>query len=148
MREENDAGKIRTIPKNISKSWYYCQLFHNHISREFVEYIFFSRQEYAPALDWYFNWNRYAWFSYFVGGMLGGSHFGAKKTKLGHYLVSLQLDPRDKLKDYRVAENFGWGRTGFDHVNTPEAACRGRCVGLVNHSHQNKTANQELALAA
>ena len=25
------------------------------------------------------------------------------------------------------------GRTGFDHVNTPEAACRGRCVGLVNH---------------
>jgi hypothetical protein len=41
-----------------------------------------------------------------------------------------------------------WGRTGFDQVNTPEAACRGRCVGLVNHSHQNKTANQELALAA
>jgi hypothetical protein len=41
-----------------------------------------------------------------------------------------------------------WGRTGFDHVNTPEAACRGRCVGLVNHPHQNQKANEELALAA
>ena len=26
-----------------------------------------------------------------------------------------------------------WGRTGFDRVDAPEAACRGRCVGLVNH---------------
>ena len=26
-----------------------------------------------------------------------------------------------------------WGRTGFDLIDTPEAACRGRCVGLVNH---------------
>jgi len=26
-----------------------------------------------------------------------------------------------------------WGRTGFDLGNAPEAACRGRCVGLVNH---------------
>ena len=25
-----------------------------------------------------------------------------------------------------------WGRTGFDLVDTPEAACRGRFVGLVN----------------
>jgi hypothetical protein len=26
-----------------------------------------------------------------------------------------------------------WGRTGFDLIDTPEAACRGRFVGLVNH---------------
>jgi hypothetical protein len=26
-----------------------------------------------------------------------------------------------------------WGRTGFDLTKTPEAACRGRFVGLVNH---------------
>jgi len=25
-----------------------------------------------------------------------------------------------------------WGRTGFDLIDTPEAACRGRFVGLVN----------------
>jgi len=25
-----------------------------------------------------------------------------------------------------------WGRTGFDLSGAPEAACRGRCVGLVN----------------
>jgi hypothetical protein len=31
-----------------------------------------------------------------------------------------------------------WGRTGFDHVNTPEAACRGRYVGLVNHRIKTK----------
>jgi len=26
-----------------------------------------------------------------------------------------------------------WARTGFDLLDTPEAACRGRFVGLVNH---------------
>ena len=26
-----------------------------------------------------------------------------------------------------------WGRTGFDFVNTPEAACRGWFVGLVKN---------------
>jgi hypothetical protein len=52
------------------------------------------------------------------------------------------------MKHVILALSTLWGRTGFDQVNTPEAACRGRCVGLVNHSHQNKTANQELALAA
>src|SRR3954468_10124051 len=41
-----------------------------------------------------------------------------------------------------------WGRTGFDFAGTPEAACRGRFVGLVNHSNQTLIANQELALAA
>jgi len=30
------------------------------------------------------------------------------------------------------------GRTGFDLKNTPEAACRGRFVGLVNHRTKNK----------
>src|SRR5256885_3472701 len=40
------------------------------------------------------------------------------------------------------------GRTGFDFADTPEAACRGRFVGLVNHSNQKITANEELALAA
>jgi len=28
---------------------------------------------------------------------------------------------------------YRWGRTGFDLGDAPEAACRGRCVGLVNH---------------
>jgi len=70
----------------------------------------------------------------------------AIKTKLGHYRTSSPLDLSDKSGDDNGVSL--WGRTGFDHVNTPEAACRGRCVGLVNHSHQNKTANQELALAA
>ncbi len=41
-----------------------------------------------------------------------------------------------------------WGRTGFDFADTPEAACRGRFVGLVNHSNQKLVANEELALAA
>ena len=40
------------------------------------------------------------------------------------------------------------GRTGFDFADTPEAACRGWFVGLVNHSNQKITANEELALAA
>ena len=33
---------------------------------------------------------------------------------------------------------FRWGRTGFDLKFAPEAACRGSCVGLVNHSQQTK----------
>jgi hypothetical protein len=40
------------------------------------------------------------------------------------------------------------GRTGFDLVDTLEAACRGWFVGLVNHSDQTLSANEELALAA
>jgi beta-lactamase class D len=41
-----------------------------------------------------------------------------------------------------------WGRTGFDLVSTPEAACRGWFVGLVNHRTEKLIANEELALAA
>ena len=41
-----------------------------------------------------------------------------------------------------------WGRTGFDLVDTPEAACRGWFVGLVKNRTKKLTANQELALAA
>ena len=33
-----------------------------------------------------------------------------------------------------------WGRTGFDHEDAPEAACRGWFVGLV----KNRTENQKL----
>ena len=42
----------------------------------------------------------------------------------------------------------GWGRTGFDLEEAPEAACRGRCVGLVKHRIKTLVANEELALAA
>src|SRR5262249_673929 len=31
-----------------------------------------------------------------------------------------------------------WGRTGFDFADTPEAACRGWFVGLVNHRTKTK----------
>jgi hypothetical protein len=40
------------------------------------------------------------------------------------------------------------GRTGFDLENAPEAACRGRFVGLVNHRTKTISANEQLALAA
>jgi hypothetical protein len=46
-------------------------------------------------------------------------------------MAILLFDRHGKLKDYILAEF--WGRTGFDLGNAPEAACRGRCVGLVNH---------------
>ena len=42
---------------------------------------------------------------------------------------------------------FG-GRTGFDHEDAPEAACRGWFVGLVKHRTEKIKANEELALAA
>jgi len=32
-----------------------------------------------------------------------------------------------------LAVPFGGGRTGFDLVDSPEVACRGWSVGLVNH---------------
>jgi len=41
-----------------------------------------------------------------------------------------------------------WGRTGFDHVSAPEAACRGWFVGLVKNRTKKLRANEELALAA
>jgi hypothetical protein len=47
------------------------------------------------------------------------------------HLTPTWISPILSLPDF-------WGRTGFDHVNTPEAACRGRCVGLVNHRIKTK----------
>jgi hypothetical protein len=41
-----------------------------------------------------------------------------------------------------------WGRTGFDHEDAPEAACRGWFVGLVKNRTKKIKANEELALAA
>ena len=45
--------------------------------------------------------------------------------------VSLRLDPVGESGEDEAV--LFWGRTGFDLIDTPEAACRGRCVGLVNH---------------
>jgi putative hydrolase len=43
-----------------------------------------------------------------------------------------------EMKMRQYAEGHKFVQTGFDHVNTPEAACRGRCVGLVNHRIKQK----------
>ena len=45
-------------------------------------------------------------------------------------------------------DSLDWGRTGFDLVSTPEAACRGWFVGLVKNRTKNIKANEQLALAA
>jgi hypothetical protein len=56
------------------------------------------------------------------------------------------LDPGNLRGDNKTVPQRG--RTGFDFVSTPEAACRGRFVGLVKTSNQKLIANEELALAA
>ena len=45
-------------------------------------------------------------------------------------LLTGKLDPVGGNADDTTAT---WARTGFDLKVTPEAACRGRCVGLVNN---------------
>jgi len=45
-------------------------------------------------------------------------------AELAHRPILGELDHSSKINDY-VDSRIGWGRTGFDHVNTPEAACRG-----------------------
>ena len=47
-----------------------------------------------------------------------------------HSLGTLDLELWSARRDSVAA---GWGRTGFDLGDTPEAACRGWFVGLVNH---------------
>ncbi len=68
-----------------------------------------------------------------------------RETLWSFSLLGNALDVGTALRNTIVAV---WGRTGFDFAGTPEAACRGRFVGLVNHSNQKLKANQELALAA
>jgi len=58
-------------------------------------------------------------------------------TESTHENPASRLDHRHELNDDVIAV-FCWGRTGFDHVNTLEAACRGRCVGLVNNRIKTK----------
>src|SRR5262245_37814547 len=49
-------------------------------------------------------------------------------------LLLLYLSPPlTNVRGRRMISPPRWGRTGFDLGDTPEAACRGRCVGLVNH---------------
>jgi beta-lactamase class D len=56
------------------------------------------------------------------------------------------LDPKSEWVDITTAD--GWGRTGFDLGDAPEAACRGWFVGLVKNRTKKLIANEELALAA
>jgi hypothetical protein len=46
-----------------------------------------------------------------------------------------RLDRAAEVGEYVAVPQ--WGRTGFDLIDTPEAACRGRFVGLVNHRTKN-----------
>lgn len=65
-----------------------------------------------------------------------GSGFGLVRMKnlivvFRNDLVFHALDHLLKLREDKPVPL--WGRTGFDLIDTPEAACRGRFVGLVNH---------------
>src|ERR1043165_5825543 len=54
----------------------------------------------------------------------------------------------DSAVSHAIIRAFRWGRTGFDHEDAPEAACRGWFVGLVKNRTEKIKANEELALAA
>jgi hypothetical protein len=48
-------------------------------------------------------------------------------------MISQAMDLTARAKRAMMTMSVSGGRTGFDLGNAPEAACRGRCVGLVNH---------------
>jgi hypothetical protein len=71
-------------------------------------------------------------------------------SDFGFRISDLFTVPNTRLDFQRILRQVvpQRGRTGFDLVGTPEAACRGWFVGLVNHRTKTIIANEELALAA
>ena len=61
---------------------------------------------------------------------------GVRNKRKMHGLLSAAVPPGEALTsmgNQPILMMFRWGRTGFDLGDAPEAACRGRFVGLVNH---------------
>ena len=80
-------------------------------------------------------------------GILNFAARGADPESSIMYNYALALQLTQPLK-YPILKPFRWGRTGFDLRDAPEAACRGRSVGLVKNRVKNIIANTEMALAA
>ena len=103
----------------------------------------------ALAKDYFLQKNQPARERYSVATVLidpghGGKDPGAIAEIDGKRLqekdLTLEVSKRvlDLLKARYYLGRSYWGRTGFDLGDTPEAACRGRSVGLVNHRVKTK----------